>query len=179
MSAPAGWGGILDDGEAILWQGRPDGAVKFKVAHLLSGLFGLIFAGFALVWMVMASSAGGYFWMFGLIHFFVGLSIGIGPPFWNAWRRRHTWYTLTDRRAFIATDIPLRGRRLASYPIDGDTVLDYQSGDLDTIYFAHEMRRIKNGTRRHDIGFERITGGAEVYRTLRDIQRGNSDRRKA
>jgi len=173
MNAPAGWADILDEGEAILWQGRPDGAVKFRFSHILSGLFGLAFAGFALFWMVMASQAGGLFWMFGLIHFFVGLSIGIGPPFWSAWRRRHTWYTLSDQRAFIATDIPLRGRKLASYPLGVDTVLNFQAGDLDTIQFAHEMRRTKNGSRRHDIGFERIEGGQEVYRLMRKVQKSD------
>ncbi len=171
MSAPAGWEGILDEDETILWQGRPDTAVTWKWVHLFTGLFGLAFAGFAVFWMFLASSAGGQFWMFGLIHFFVGLAIGIGPPFASAWRRRHTWYTLTDRRAFIASDLPLRGRRLKSYPVDEDTPLDYQPGDPATVYFAHEMRRTKNGSRRHDIGFERIADGEDVYRLMRDIQR--------
>jgi len=172
MNDKNAWSGILDDDESILWQGRPDGALKFKVAHIVPFVFGLFFAGFALFWMIMASRAGGGFWMFGLLHFGVGIGIAIGPPFWNTWRRRHTWYTLTNRRGFIATDMPLKGRSLASYPIDEDTVLDYDSGDPATIYFTHEMRRTKNGTRRHDIGFERIEGGAEVYRLMRDVQRG-------
>ncbi len=176
MTVPAGWDGILDKGEVILWQGRPDTAVRFQAMPTFTALFGLAFAGFALFWMIMASQAGGFFWMFGLIHFAVGLAIGIGPPVFSAWRRRHTWYTLTDRRAFIATDLPLKGRKLKSYPIDGDTVLDYQAGDPATIHFAHEMRRTKNGSRRHDIGFERIAGGAEVYRMLRDVQRGGPAR---
>lgn len=171
MTAPVGWAGILDDDENILWQGRPDGAVVWKIAHLFTGVFGLAFAGFALFWMVMASQAGGLLWMFGLIHFSVGLSIGIAPPFASAWARRHTWYTLTNRRAFIASDLPLRGRKLKSYPITDDTVLDYQAGDPATIHFAHEMRRSKNGSRRRDIGFERIEDGAEVYALLRTVQR--------
>ncbi len=174
MSTPSGWEGILDEDEAILWQGRPDGKVDFRLVHVFTGLFGLAFAGFALFWMVMASQAGGFLWMFGLIHFFVGLAIGIGPPFLSAWTRRHTWYTLTDRRAFIATALPLRGRRLKSYPIDDDTVLDYRAGDPATVYFAHEMRRTKNGSRRHDIGFERIADGQEVYGMMRQVQRGRA-----
>ena len=172
MTAATGWEGILDTGETILWQGRPDGAVKWKIVHIFTFLFGLAFAGFALFWMIMAAQAGGGFWMFGLIHFSVGISIAVGPPFWNAWRRRHTWYTLSDRRAFIATDLPLRGRRLKSYPITDDTVLDFDRGDPATIYFDHEMRRTKNGSRRVDIGFERIEDGAEVYALFRKIQKG-------
>ena len=131
------------------------------------------FAGFALFWMVMASAAGGGFWMFGLIHFSVGVGLAILPPFWGAWRRRHTWYTLTDRRAFIATDTPFVGRRLKSYPIESDTSIDYAPGAPATIHFAHETRRTKNGSRQVDIGFERIDQGDEVYRLMRNIQRGD------
>lgn len=171
MSTPAGWQSILDDGESIKWQGRPDGKLAFKAAYIFTFLFGLAFAGFALFWMVMASSAGGGFWMFGLIHFSVGLGLAILPPFWSAFVRRHTWYTLTDRRAFIATDKPFVGRKLKSYPITKDTSIEFTPADLATIHFAEEIRRTKNGTRRTAIGFERIAEGDEVYRLIRDIQR--------
>jgi len=171
MARGEGWDGILDDGETILWQGRPDATVRFRAIHLVTLAFGLFFSGFAVVWMVMASRAGGYFWMFGLLHFFAGLGVAFGPIYGSAWRRRHTWYTLTDRRAFIATDIPFRGRKLTSWPIGGLSQLDYRDDDLPSVYFAHEMRRSgKRGYLRHDIGFERIADGREVYRLLRDIQ---------
>lgn len=166
------WENILDPGERILWQGRPDGAVVFRIQNAVTFLFGLAFAGFAFFWMISAAQAGGAFWAFGLIHFTVGVGIAFGAVFWDAWRRRHTWYTLTDRRAFIATDIPLRGRRLRSYPIGADTALNYDAATPATIHFAHEYRRTKNGSTRRDIGFERIEDGREVYARLRAIQRG-------
>ncbi len=174
MSVPAGWEGILDEGETIVWQGRPDATVVLTVANVGGFLFGLFFAGFALFWMIMASQAGGGFWMFGLIHFFVGLSVAFGAMFWNAWRRKHTWYTLTDRRAFIATDIPFKGRKLNSYPITPDTVISYQAGDLATLHFASEMRQGKNRNYTVPVGFERVPDGDEVYRLMRDIQERQS-----
>ncbi|MDF0601059.1 aspartate carbamoyltransferase catalytic subunit [Psychromarinibacter sp. C21-152] len=167
---PAGWEGILDAGERILWQGRPGTSVVWKASHILTSLFGVVFAGFAVFWMVMASQAPGGFWMFGLIHFAVGVGLAIGPPVWSAWTRRHTWYTLTDRRAFIATDLPLQGRKLKSYEIGPDTTIDYEAGERSNIYFAHEYKRTKNGSRRVPIGFERIPDGAEVYRLIRQVQ---------
>ena len=167
-----GWENILDADENVLWQGRPDRKIVWKLAHAFTFVFGLAFAGFALVWMALASQAEGGYWMFGMIHFSVGLGIAILPPFWGAWRRRHTWYTLTDRRAFIATDLPFRGRRLKSYPIDDDTAIEYDPGTPASIHFAHEYRRTKNGSRRVDIGFERIDDGDAVYRLIRDAQRG-------
>ncbi|KNG92592.1 hypothetical protein [Pseudaestuariivita atlantica] len=171
---PPGWEGILDTGEEILWQGRPDGRVAFAARHLLTSAFGLFFAGFALFWMVMASRAGGGFWMFGLLHFAVGLGILAGPVVWPAWVRRHTWYTLTNRRAFIATDMPLMGRRLKSYPITPETALHYDHGDPGSIHFAAEYRQAKSGTRSTPVRFDRIPDGDTVYRLFRDIQRGRA-----
>ena len=46
-----GWEGILDPGEKVLWQGRPDPKLHISGVHVFSGVFGLIFAGFALIWM--------------------------------------------------------------------------------------------------------------------------------
>ena len=175
LPTPTGWEGILDPGEAILWQGRPDGKVTWRIGHVMTFVFGLVFAGFALFWMIMASQAGGGFWMFGLIHFAAGIGLAFGPPFWSAWRRRHTWYTLTGQRAFIATDIPFQGRALKSFPITPATTIDYQAGEPATIHFAHEYRSTKHGSRRVPVGFERIENGAEVYRLIREAQKAEED----
>ena len=170
MGAETGWDGILDDGERILWQGRPDNRVAFRASHIFTFIFGVFFAGFALFWMIMASQAGGGFWMFGLIHFTAGVGIMLGPIFWPAWSRRHTWYTLTDRRAFIATDIPMMGKKLKSYPIEAGTPIDFRRGEPATLYFAKEYHSTKNGSREVQIGFEWIEDGDSVYRMIRDIQ---------
>lgn len=170
MSAPAGWEGILDEGETIVWQGRPDASIVMVPSRIGGFFFGLVFSGFALFWMVMAAQAGGVFWMFGLIHFFTGLGISLGAVFWSAWRRRHTWYTLSDRRAFIATDIPFKGRKLKSYPVTGDMVIDYKAGNFATLHFAQEMRRVNKSRKMVSVGFERIPDGDKVYRLMRDIQ---------
>lgn len=171
MTVPAGWEGILSEGEDILWQGRPDGKFVFKIVHAFTFIFGLGFAGFALFWMIMASQAGGFFWAFGLIHFTVGIGLAIGPPFWSFWARRHTWYTLTNDHAYIATDIPMLGRKLKSYQIDRSTRITFEPGQLSSVFFAEEYRRTKNGSRRVDIGFERIPDGDDVYRMIRQIQK--------
>jgi len=172
MSAdPTGWDGILEQGEKILWQGRPGTNLRIKPSQFTAILFGLFFSGFALFWMVMAFQAGGFFWMFGLIHFAVGLSIGIGPVYKSVIRRKNTWYTLSDRRAFIATAMPVVGRRITSYPISANTSLDYQQTTPPSIYFAHEYKQGKNRSRRIDIGFEAIDDGRKVLALMRGIQK--------
>lgn len=171
MNRETGWEGILDADETILWQGRPGTRVVWKTSHIIPFVFGMFFAGFALVWMIMASSAPGPFWMFGLIHFCVGIGLAVGPQFYSAWRRRHTWYTLTNQRAFIATDSPLEDRSLKSYVINAETKLEFESGIPASIYFDHEYRSGKNGARKIPIGFERIQDGEKVYRMLRNVQK--------
>lgn len=184
MSAPSGWDGILAEGETILWQGQPDGRFAFGLAQVFTTLFGLAFAAFALFWMVLASSAGGLFWAFGLIHFSAGLGMVIVPVFWPPIRRRRTWYTLTDRRAFIATNLPFAGRRLRDYPIHEGTSLDHQKGwrddGLSTVIFHRTPARHRPTNRAGaaqgrvhsqgaDIGFERIKDGDKVAALIRQI----------
>jgi len=171
-AVPAGWEGILDDGEHILWQGRPDPGFHMDLSKLPVALFGLAFAGFALFWMVMAAQAGGVFWMFGLIHFSVGLALAFGAVGWGNVKRRGTWYTLTDRRAFIATNLPGKGKRLDSYAITPDTRLSLRDGNPGSVMFSREERRGNKGRAFSvDIGFERIAEAAEAYEILRTIQR--------
>jgi hypothetical protein len=165
-----GWEGLLDPDERIVWQGRPDGGWHFKAAHLVALIFGLFFSGFALFWMVMAAQAGGHIWMFGLIHFTVGLAVMVGGPLADTYTRRHSHYTLTDRRAFIATDMPLLGRKLKSYPITAETVISFEDGPLASIYFASRQVRRKSGRRSIPIGFERIENGRHVLALIRQAQ---------
>ena len=171
-AVPEGWRGILDPGERILWQGRPDPSFQINIRQVPLALFGTFFAGFAVVWMAMAAQAGGVFWMFGLIHFGVGIAMVYSAIFWAGLKRRRTWYTLTDRRAFIATDLPLRGKRLDSYAILPGTRLSLQSGHPGSVVFAREERRGSKGRRYTvDIGFERIDAADKVYAMMREIQR--------
>ena len=175
MNTPQGWDSILDPGEKILWQGRPDGAVTLRPRNIMMLVFGLFFAGFALFWMIMAAQAGGGFWMFGLIHFSVGLGVIFSAVFWGAFKRRRSWYTLTNNRAIIASDLPIIGKRLKSWPINAESILELEQGPPDTVNFAETYKRGKNGATRISIGFERIQGGRDVYRMMRSIQSGTGD----
>lgn len=176
-SDATGWSGLLDRGENILWQGRPSGRVHLGLANIPLMLFGLFFAGFALFWMKMASGAGGNFWMFGLIHFTVGVAIVLFPLLGQPMLRRRSFYTLTNRRAFIGTDLPLTGRRLRSWVISPQTMLElieYPDG-LGTVNFAlapstatYRRRRRAGG---RSIGFQRIGDASRVYAMMSKIQK--------
>ena len=172
MTAQDRWQDILDPGERIVRQGRPDTAVALSPRNYMLLGFAIVFTSFALFWMVLAAQAGGFFWTFGLIHFSVGAALIWSSLFWGAYRRKRTWYTLSDRRAFIATELPIRGRTLKSYPISADTVLELKSGDPASVFFAARTRRTNNGSYQVPVGFERIADGPAVYKLMRDVQTG-------
>ncbi|MBV7407624.1 aspartate carbamoyltransferase catalytic subunit [Maritimibacter sp. DP1N21-5] len=165
---PAGWEGILDDGETILWQGRPLQDFHIALSNVVTIAFGIFFAGFALFWMVGAASmGGGPFWMFGLIHFSVGVGIVFWSIFGSTYSRRNTWYTLTDRRAIVATDFLFKRRSLVSYPVQ-DALVEFKAGPPDDIIFGHETKRGSKGrTYTVPVGFFRLEDGHAVMRIVR------------
>ncbi|MDR5653372.1 aspartate carbamoyltransferase catalytic subunit [Ruixingdingia sedimenti] len=161
MGTATGWEGILEEGEVILWQGRPDGRFRLHRADAVAGLFGLFFSGFAV------------FWMFGLIHFSAGIGLMAARPVGSWWRRRHSFYSLSNRRAFIASNTPFRGRALRFWDIRPDSVLDLIGSAPQTVLFATEAKRGAKGTETTTrIGFEGIHDGRRVIGLMRDIQRG-------
>ncbi|MCG6903874.1 MAG: hypothetical protein LJE68_14465 [Rhodobacter sp.] len=163
---PAEWRGILRPGERILWQGGPKQAFYWRRQYN-SGLFG---AGAVLVilFFFLGESETWVIW-FMLVLAVVSV---IGIPLRDAVIRHHSFFTLTNRRAFIGTDMPVLGRRLNSYPIGAETELRFERDLFSAIYFAHEMKRTEHGEYRVDIGFENIDDGDRVYDLMLQIQKG-------
>jgi len=170
---PSGWDGLLDDNEVILWQGRPDARLSFVNIDIMSTLMGLFFMGFSLFWMAMAAAiAGGFghtdfggvlpflFPLFGLPFFFIGFYSAIGHILWDAYLRARTHYTLTSKRAFIATDHPSKGKLLVDHSIDQNTRLTLKIGPPDSVFFEGDKT-----------GFKRIEDGRAVHKLMRQIQK--------
>lgn len=169
---PEGWQGILDPGEKILWQGRPDTRVVFSLDQIPEILFGVFFAGFALFWIVMATWGAGFMGLFGMPFLAVGLMIIFKSNYLASERRRYTYYTLTARRAIIATAYPYSARKLKSYKISGNSPLEFEDlGDLGTIIFDRSVTRGRNtGTVTTEVSFERIADARHVWSLMRQIQ---------
>ena len=165
-----GWDGILDDNETILWQGQPDGALQVDFLEPKKLAIAVLLGSFFLVWMWGAVQAGGFFWIIGLLFFGKGLFKSVGIHFWTAYVRQNTYYTLTSKRAFIATDL-LGQKGLNSYPIKNDTLLEFQDGDTQNILFATASMPRKNGNPQATaIGFEKILDGRAVYDLMLGLQ---------
>ena len=172
MSISPEWRGILDDGEDIVWQGQPTPKLRFEFRSPLEPFFFIFFTGFSVFWMAMASMAPGPFWMFGLLFFGVGSYNLIGKHFWKAWERRSSFYTLTNKRAFIASKSIFGTRKLDSYPLTSGKPLHFVEGKLSSIYFDNKETRGQNGTFTEQIGFEMLVDGRGVFRKMRDVQQG-------
>ena len=181
------WQDYLDPGERILWTGQPEQGLRFTRQRLFGSFLGLFVLGFALFWTAGASgglwmpggpklegSLGWFFIifpLFGLPFIAIGLYATIGHFFHDARIRGRTRYALTNRRALIA--VASATRKLTSWPIRPETVIDYQPGQPATIHLATDVSRDSDGDiTRTRVGFDLIADGAQVYRLIRDIQTG-------
>jgi hypothetical protein len=174
MARPAdSWDGILYPGETVLWQGQPDPRLDWSGWRPSEAIFGTLIAIFAGFWMALAAGAHGgpfmgiAFPLLALPFLGIGIYRAGGRVLWDAHVRRHTWYTLTNQRAFIATDL-FRRRDLAAYPMTPKTVLDREGSH---IWFATDFHRTRNGSRRRRIGFTHLPEPDRVFALMARVQR--------
>ena len=188
MNSASGWDGILEPGETILWQGQPERGIVWRDALSPLGLFGVVFTGFSLFWILAAASmlaeGPGFpftlFPLFGLPFLLVGLFLMGGHVVLDAYVRATTWYTLTDRTAFVARAV-LGKRTLESYPIASMDRLELADGVPGDVIFGmarhtypdrvarqgRSRNKLVTGTRTQ-LGFRKITEARKVWRILQD-----------
>ena len=165
-----GWQGLLEPDETIVWQGTPSSRVRVEWLSPFVPIFFVFFTGFSIFWMAMASQAGGFFWMFGLLFFGAGIFNLVGIHFWKAFRRSNTQYTLTNKRAFIG-DRTFGRKTLQTYRILPETPLEFEEYANDgSIYFSEKVHRGRNGQTVQRIGFEMIPDARAVLGHLNKIQ---------
>ena len=179
MNDPAkAWEGLLAPDERILWQGRPVARLAFRPSDLVMSGFGFVFFAFAVFWTYMAGwisrgtdPLGNIFPLFGIPFILVGAYLLFGRFFWDVLRRRGTWYTLTNKRAFIATDV-FGHRTLKDYVIEPDAnIVLLEEGGEQTVNFAeYWVRGHKGQSHRKTVGFELLPDGREVYGLLREVR---------
>jgi len=165
---PAAWQGILQQDERIVWQGRPAKAFFWHKRYN----YPLGFAGLALVGYLFYIK-GQEPWVLPVLLMALCVSV-FGPPVSDAIKRRYSFFTLTDRQAFIGTDLPVLPRRLTGYLINAETELTFDQDSRAAVYFAHRMQKTKGGHRRIDIGFENIPDASHVFDLMTQIKEGTS-----
>jgi hypothetical protein len=90
-------------GERVAWEGQPDPSKHFSPADRFLIPFSLLWAGFMVFWIAAALGAGSEeepsgFALFGVPFLLLGLYFVAGRFVYKAWRKRRTFYAVTDRR---------------------------------------------------------------------------------
>ncbi|WP_417249755.1 aspartate carbamoyltransferase catalytic subunit [Celeribacter sp.] len=168
----SGWDDLLANDEQVLWQGQPDDTIHLSGRQVALMTFGALFAGFAYLYMRTAAQNAGPFWMFGLIHFAIGMYIALAPIVVRPYLRKRTWYSLTNRRAFIARDFPFIGRTLNALRITPNTVIEVNDANFGTIRFRAAARSLNGGRPIATPSFDYIQNAHAVFQQIRDIQKG-------
>lgn len=96
---------------------------------------GLFYIGFSIFWTAQATTnrAPAFFSLFGAVLIAIGFYYVIGRFFVKVWRKRRSFYAVTDRRAFA-----VEGRTVRDTPIVGvgRTVTRSRQNRLVTVVFA-------------------------------------------
>jgi hypothetical protein len=187
------WDDVLDDGEEILWHGRP--ATSLHLKGVLQVILGpLLLAIFATVFFreQFANFLGDLGESFAtmdfndlLIYLLVGgfiVSVLLFKGAAALWERAQVWYTLTNRRAFIVTSKFLRGKRMQQYWLSPDLpiIIDNTDSPPSVIFDTKRAWRGANeNTARSvgvSVGFKRIEDAERVSEIMKDCQANWTDR---
>ena len=172
--APTGWEDIFDPGEVLLWQGRPDTAIVWQKRHILPVMLGLGVACIGIIWIFLTPLGNGYTSIMGLVLMLLAIFLATAPSVMASMVRKATWYSLSNKRAFIAMHREQVGRKLSAYVIEPDFDIKFDGKDPATIMFAIEIRQPGNASYLTKISFDRIADGQHVYDLMRGIQEGKT-----
>ncbi len=117
---------LLKD-EKIMWSGQPDPDINFTRGDIFLVPFSLFFVGFTLMWFDAAifsvpqnpdKSAGViiFFYLIGFVFTVFGLYFTFGRFLYKKWKKRRTYYALTNQRALILTR--MAGKKLQGVFLD-------------------------------------------------------------
>lgn len=91
----------LDPQERLIWAGKPKGGFRLQMLDIFLIPFSLVFCGFSIFWMIMASQASIFFALFGIPFVIVGLFLVFGRFIYDKNKRESTTYGLTQERILI------------------------------------------------------------------------------
>lgn len=170
------WKGILRDGEEILWQGKPDGGIYVHRSRRPVFRSGLFFAAFSMVILIITITQGAF--MISLIatlFMAFGLFMALSQSYWPAYKRRHTFYTLTNQRAILGIALPRLKRSLKTFEIEPDARYEFIPGPPGSIIFDYEDEgfEINDRPQLFAAGFMRFQDADKVWAMIRNLQEGN------
>jgi hypothetical protein len=91
----------LQPGEQLLWADQPVQGLRLSKADIFLIPFSLFWGGFSIFWTIAASMAPFPMWIFGLPFVGIGVYIMVGRFFYDAHKRKQTFYGVTDQRILV------------------------------------------------------------------------------
>jgi hypothetical protein len=169
----------LAPGEVVLWTGQPNTGVIFHVRDLYLIPFSLMWGGFAIFWEMGVLGYWGsphktgvnpiswFFVLWGIPFVVVGQYIIWGRFVFDWWRKKRTFYAITDKRLLIVEEV--RNRKLTSVRLTENTFLgkSTRSDGIGTLRFG-APQATPNGWSWWG-NFE--TDGRSSFRDIEDVER--------
>jgi len=136
----------LTTGEGVVWAGQPNGAVFFHKEDAFLIPFSLLWGGFAIFWELGAAgfwgsnSRSGNPWLFGMLwgipFVLIGQYMIWGRFFYTAWKKKRTYYAITNRRVIVVQNG--WNRQMASAYLDSLPTLikEGRSSGIGTLRFS-------------------------------------------
>ncbi len=175
------WDDYFEPGETLLWQGAPEPGIKSFWATLFLSIFGIPFFGGGLMTAGTGFASffgdsngfgigmGIFLLAFSVPFLCVGAGLTIGSWLAAMYSHRFTRYALTNKRAYIANSFYRHS--IKSFRIRSDDVVTLTQGRFDDVKFKTVHDRDSDGDKTtHQIGFDGIANGREVYQMIRKIQ---------
>lgn len=168
-------------GESLLWSGRPRQGIAFNRSDIVLIPFSILWTGFAVFWVLGASSAGApaAFWSFGLIFVVVGLYTVLGRFFVDALQRGRTYYGVTSDRIVIVSES--LGRRVKSLNLRTLTDVTFTTtaggrgtitfGAMNSAFSAFGGAYWPGSSRFQPPSFVLDSGTQQIYGIIRDAQK--------
>ncbi len=99
--------GELLNGETISWVGQPETSVLFTGSDIFLVPFSVLWGGFAIFWEFGATAAGApfFFSLFGVPFVLVGLYFIFGRFIYKHYRKKNTFYAVTNKRVLCLTKL--------------------------------------------------------------------------
>ena len=137
------WDGILGEGEQIEWQGAPVQGLRWELGRRDTLAAVAAAAGGITLFAFTLGRSNDTLGNAALVFLVWGVIAAVVYHAWSFWNRRRTFYTLTNRRAFIAT-WHFGVQTLRAYPIATMRPLRLVDTEPGHVYFDHDTVRRKN-----------------------------------
>ena len=164
------------NGEAVLWMGHPSRRDSRPYGTVIyPRIFSIFWLSFAIFWTVTATSAAGFFGLFGLP--FIGFGCFFVYSVFCGYKKlaRNTYYAVTPRRALIVT-VRRRGTDCTEhlfFNLPGIQLSEVK-GTCGTISFApYQSPLNRRYSRRGTTDLDAFSGGdwTTSFRSVEDVQR--------